>query len=128
MNSKIKVAKISGRTTITVDGYRFAIIDWNDAALFGVEVGEIVMSKDADGQWQAQRRTADGLWGIDGDPAALEAFASAVTIADGLAAVDAHYEAVATDPFAFRRYVDDALEAERDMDATHAAASGRWGY
>lgn len=33
-----------------------------------------------------------------------------------------------SDPFAFRRYVDDSLEAERDLDATHAAASNRWGY
>lgn len=32
------------------------------------------------------------------------------------------------DPFSFRSYVDDALEAERDLDATHAAACGRWGY
>lgn len=32
------------------------------------------------------------------------------------------------DPFAFRRYVDDALEVERDYDATMDAASNRWGY
>lgn len=94
MNQQAKVTRINGRTSINIDGYKFTVIDWNDAALYGIEIGEIVVSKDADGQWQASRRTADGLYGIDGDQAASEAFNSAVVLLDGMAAVDAHYESV----------------------------------